>query len=298
MQLIQRIIALYTRSHIPFFSAALAYYAVFSLMPLLFFLVGVFGFFLGGNPQLKNAFLVRLIELVVLLFPTQPEIAQTLVNFLTKGAFPITLTSLVVLLWASSNFFASLVYALGIIFGRPAPQLELRTTLSNINIAFDPHPLRKWLRSQLKNLGVLRGRMLGLLAPLMLGLAIILLALVGLMLSFLLRYLPPELGILRGGLEVIVPILGAFVLFYLTYSFLPRPAPTHKASMIAAGLASLLWEGMRLGLPRLLPRTQYELLYGPIAGFLLALVGFYLTMWILLSGAALAKTLSEPKKFP
>lgn len=293
MQLIQRIIRVYTGSHIPFFSAALAYYAVFSLMPLLFLLVGVFGFVLDGNPELKNAFLVRLIELIVLLFPTQPEIAQNLVDFLTKGAFPITLTSLVVLLWASSNFFASLVYALGVIFGRSTSQLELRTTLNQISIAFDPHPLRKWLRQSLQHLGVLRGRLLGLLAPLMLGFGLILLSLLGLMLSFVLRYLPPELGVLRGGLEFAIPILGAFILFFLTYSLLPRPAPRRSAALISAAVAAIVWEGMRLGLPRLLPRTQYELLYGPIAGFLLALIGFYLTMWILLSGAAVAKSLSD-----
>ncbi|RIH76618.1 YhjD/YihY/BrkB family envelope integrity protein [Meiothermus hypogaeus] len=131
---------LYTRSHIPFFSAALAYYALFSLMPLLILLAGIFGFVLSGNEDLRNAVLVRLVELVVLLFPTQPDLAQTLVNFLTRGAFPLTFASLLILLWASSNFFAALAYALGIIFGglsrssttRPGRLVRSRVRLTSL----------------------------------------------------------------------------------------------------------------------------------------------------------------------
>ncbi len=283
---------LYTRSHIPFFSAALAYYALFSLMPLLILLAGIFGFVLSGNEDLRNAVLVRLIEMVVLLFPTQPEIAQTVVNFLTRGAFPLTFASLLVLLWASSNFFAALAYALGIIFGGVS-HLEPQVASTTIHTAYEPHPLRRWLRRGLQLLGVMRGRIAGLLAPLLLGLALILLALLGLATGFLLRYLPAELGFLRGGVEVVVPILGALLLFFLTYILLPIPTPRVLAAFAAAVVAALAWEGMRLGLPLLLPRTQYELIYGPIAGFLLALAGFYLTMWILLVGAMLAKILTD-----
>ena len=138
-----RLYQLYITSHLPFFAAALAYYAVFSLMPLLFLLAGVFGFVLEGNETLRNSFLLRLIELVVLLFPTQPEIAQTLVNFLTRGAFPLTSISLIVLLWSSSNFFAALAYALGIIFGGSNPQLEQQAALNQVSAAYDPNPFRR-----------------------------------------------------------------------------------------------------------------------------------------------------------
>jgi membrane protein len=54
-----------------------------------------------------------------------------------------------------------------------------------------------------------------------------------------------------------------------------------------------VWEGVRLGIPALLPRSQYELFYGPLAGFLLAMLGFYLSMWILLVGGLLARVLED-----
>ncbi len=291
--LIEQVYQLYTRSHIPFFSAALAYYALFSLMPLLILLAGIFGFVLSGNEDLRNAVLVRLIELVVLLFPTQPDLAQTLVNFLTRGAFPLTLASLLVLLWASSNFFAALAYALGIIFGRASSPPHPANASPQTSVALEADPLRRLLQRSLALFSIMRGRIAGLLAPLLLGLALILLALLGLAMGFLLRYLPTELSFLRGGVEVVVPVLGAMLLFFLTYMLLPVPTPRVLAAFAAATLAALAWEGVRLGLPLLLPRTQYELIYGPIAGFLLALAGFYLTMWILLVGAVLAKILTD-----
>lgn len=286
--LIGQVYRLYTRSHIPFFAAALAYYALFSLMPLLILLAGIFGFVLSGNEGLRSAVLVRLIELVVLLFPTQPDLAQTMVNFLTRGAFPLTLASLLVLLWASSNFFAALAYALSIIFGGPSPRPDSPTPSPT-----STRPPERAFRRAAGLLAVLRGRIAGLLAPLLLGLALILLALLGLAMGFLLRYLPAELSFLRNGVEVVVPILGTLLLFFLTYMLLPILTPKVLAALAAATLAALAWEGVRLGLPLILPRTQYELIYGPIAGFLLALIGFYLSMWILLVGAVLAKTLTD-----
>jgi len=290
--IIAQVYQLYTRAHIPFFSAALAYYALFSLMPLLILLAGIFGLVLSGSEDLRTAVLVRLIELVVLLFPTQPDLAQTLVNFLTRGAFPLTLASLLVLLWASSNFFAALAYALSLIFGRAMPPPQPATAWPQAAPLAEPDLWRRFQRG-LALLAVMRGRIAGLLAPLLLGLALILLALFGLAMGFLLRYLPAELSFLRSGVEVVVPVLGAMLLFFLTYMLLPVPTPRVLAAFAAAILAALAWEGVRLGLPLLLPRTQYELIYGPIAGFLLALVGFYLTMWILLVGAVLAKILTD-----
>lgn len=263
MQIVQLFWRTYSQSHVPFFAAALAYYALFSLMPLLFLLAGGFGWLLRGDPALEQAARNRLAELTLLLFPTQPDLAQTLLAFLSQGAASFTLGGLLVLLWTSSNFFAALSYSLGIIFkGR--------------ELVLGPRP----------RLRGLRGRLAGLLAPLLLGVALIVLVFAGVALSFVVRYVPA----LQGGVEWGLPVLSAWALFYLVYRFLPLYPPTHLLALLAAAFAAVAWEGMRLGLPALLPRSQYEVLYGPIASFLLGMLGFYLTMWILLVGAVLAQT--------
>jgi membrane protein len=260
--LLRRLLGLYAQAHVPFFAAALAYYALLSLMPLLFLLVGVFGLLLAGNGALRGEFLEGVAALTQSLFPARPELAEDLLRFLTRSAFPLTLASGLLLLWSGSNFFAALSYALGLIFGRPPG---------------------------------LRHRLFGLLMPFLLGLGLILLALLGLGLGFFLRFLPSEWRGLLSPLEFFLPLFAAFSLFLLTYAFFGGLGRFRALLPLSAGagVATLLFEGVRLGLPRLLPRSQYELLYGPLAGFVLVLLGLYLVLWALLLGAVVARVLQE-----
>lgn len=253
---------IYQQAHIPLFAAALSYYALFSLMPLLFLLIGIFGFLLAGNAGLEHVFLSRLASLTLSLFPTQPQLAQAILHFLTRGAAPLTLGSLVVLAWSSSNFFAALAYALAIVFESPPG---------------------------------FRGRIAGLLAPAILGFGLILISLIGLGLAFLFHFLPTRFSPFEGFLERALPLLGAGGLFFLTYRWLPPHPPRTLPALVASFCATLVWEVLRRGIPQLLPRSHYEVLYGPLAGLLLGLLGFYLTMWILLSGAALAHHLDAQR---
>ncbi len=260
--MLRKAFRLYTQAHVPFFAAALAYYALLSLMPLLFLLVGVFGLFLSGNEALREGFLGGVEALAEALFPARPELAQDLLGFLTRGAFPLTLLSALFLLWSGSNFFAAMGYALGLIFGRPP--------------------------------GV-RHRLLGLLVPVLLGLGLILLSLLGLALGFILRFLPPGWRGFLGPFEVFLPLFLAFLLFLFAYAFF-RGLKGFRGLLplsVGAGVAALLFEGVRLGLPRLLPRSQYELLYGPLAGFVLALLGLYLVLWVFLLGAVVARVVED-----
>ena len=122
--------------------------------------------------------------------------------------------------------------------------------------------------------------------------------LLGLALGFLARFLPQGLQGLLGPLEELVPLSTAFLLFLLTYALLRGSGGLRTLPPLAAGagVATLLFEGIRLGLPRLLPRSQYELLYGPLAGFVLALLGLYLILLALLVGAVAARVLEEARE--
>jgi membrane protein len=253
--LLRDLLRLYREAHVPFFAAALAYYALLSLTPLLLFLAGLFGLLLKGNPALQAEVFQSLSELTLALLPARPELAGETLAFLTRSAFPLTLGS-GLLLWAGSNFFAALSYALGLIFG---------TSFG------------------------LRHRLLGLLMPPLLALSLILLSLFGLFLGFLLRYVPLE----GRALQALLPLFSAFLLFLLTYALFRglRGFGDLLPLSAGAGVATLLSEGVRLLLPRLLPRSQYELLYGPLAGFVLALLGLYLVLYALLLGAVVARAL-------
>ena len=223
--MLRRFYRLYQEAHVPFFAAALAYYALLSLMPLLFLLVGLFGFLLSGNPALRTEVFQALTELTLALFPARPEMAQSLLDFLTRGAFPLTLGSGLLLLWSGSNFFAALSYALGLIFGRPP--------------------------------GV-RSRLLALVTPFLLGLGLILLALLGLALAFLVGLLQDLLGFGLLGLHAVGLLLAAYA-YYGAARYLDLRSPA--GALAAFALAFLgKWFGyflvaywLRLDLPALFP---------------------------------------------
>ena len=93
----------------------------------------------------------------------------------------------------------------------------------------------------------------------------------------------------------IATVLPVILLFLFTYAFFRGlKGFRHLVPLsVGAGVAALLFEGVRLGLPKLLPRSQYELLYGPLAGFVLALLGLYLVLWVFLLGAVVARAMED-----
>jgi len=252
---LKRLVRVYTQAHVPFFAASLAYYALFSLLPLLLLLVGVFGLVLESRPDLEQAFMLQVEHLAQNLFPTSESVGQTVAEALRRGAASATMTSVLVLAWTASNFFSALSYALSLIFGGRGPG---------------------W-----------RGRLLGLVAPLLVGLSLLLFSLGSLAITMVLPYLPdgPWRGVVAGSL----PWFATLLAFFVIYRFLPYPPPGTLSSLAAAFLASSVWTGLSRLLPHVISRTRYESIYGPLAGFLLALFGFYMAMWILLGGAAVLR---------
>ncbi|HGY08659.1 MAG TPA: YihY/virulence factor BrkB family protein [Oceanithermus profundus] len=252
---LERLVRVYTQAHVPFFAASLAYYALFSLLPLLLLIVGVFGLMLESRPDLEQAFMLQIEHLAQNLFPASATVGASVTEALRKGAASATLTSVLILGWTASNFFAALSYALSLIFGGRGPG---------------------W-----------RGRLLGLAAPLLLGLGLLLFSLASLALAVVLPYLPD--GPWRGFVVGSLPWLATLLAFFVIYRFLPYPPPGALSALGAAFLASSVWTALSRLLPGLISRTRYESVYGPLAGFLLALFGFYLAMWILLGGAAVLR---------
>ena len=245
-----RVQRLYLTAHIPVSTAALAYYGLFSLLPLFLLLLGMTGFFLKGSPDLY-AFVQEEIETIALsLFPMAADVGRQLLDFLTAQALSFTLTSMFFLFWSSSNFFAVLSYSLTLIFGG------------------DPYTFK--------------GRILALLIPFFGGMALIVLALLNLLAGMVLRYLPFSLPTFFGTMISRVLLVGV-ILFALR--ILPKEPPQFWPTCLASLGITLSWICLARFLPLLLPKTSYELIYGPFAGFALILFGFYLAMWFLLLGA-------------
>ena len=123
------IVQLYKRfdaSRLPLLAAALAYYAAFSLGPLLLLLAGWLGVFIRSRPELLTQYSAAVADLVSQLLPLRDDadalVAQSfnvILDQLGQGALLRTLISFLILVWASTNFFTSLQLALEVIFDVP-----------------------------------------------------------------------------------------------------------------------------------------------------------------------------------
>ena len=250
---IRRTYQTYSEGHVGLSAAALAYYGIFSLVPLFLLLAGISGFILQSNPELSGQVIEILQSLVVSLFPAGGELASDMVEFLTRGAVSLTIGSVIFLSWAASNFFVALSFAIAEIF-------KCQATF--------------W-----------RSRLAGLLLPLIGGLGLIVISILNLGFGFVLRYIPE--GPWESWLSGIVPIAVITAVMFSIYRFMPQVSPGNLPAALAALGVAIGFDLLRRLLPIFIPRSSYEAIYGPLAGLALILLGFYIAMSILLVGAVI-----------
>lgn len=253
LKFIRRTYQTYSDGHVGLSAAALAYYGIFSLIPLFLLLAGISGFILQNNPELTQEVVEVLQSLVISLFPTGGELASNMVSFLTRGAVSLTVGSVIFLSWAASNFFVALSFAMSAIFKSEA---------------------NFW-----------RGRLAGLLMPLVGGLGLILVSILNIGFGFLLRYVPE--GPWQSWASNVVPLIVITAVMFAIYRYLPQVSPGKVPAALAALGVAIGFDLLRRLLPIFIPRSSYEAIYGPLAGLALILLGFYIAMSILLVGAVI-----------
>ena len=269
---LQLFVERFNAARVPILAASLAYYATLSLFPLLLLAFAGFGFALSRYPNLKDEIL-RFMSLAVeqafpsaaaLLEETLSGLQRDLLERFQASAGITGLIGIGSLIWAASGFFAALQVALSLAI----PGTRTRSVVMQRGIA-----------------------MLSLftLAPLML-----ILMLVGTLVSSLSSL--PFLTLLQSYASSGLAVLGAFILFSLSYHYLPAHTPSWRASVLAALPTALVWQVARLSLGLLTPLSGFQATYGILAGFLLLLVWLYLSMQIFLIGGVLVSLLEEQRQ--
>ena len=260
----RRVLRAYARVPVGLYAAALSYYALLGIFPLLLLLVGVAGIVLARSPGLYAGFEAEVRELVTRLFPAAEDAAREILGALTSGAASFTLGSAVLLFWTSSHFFTALSTVLSEVFGtRPRP----------------------W-----------QTRFLGLLGPVMLGLALMLASVLSLVLGLLVGLLPE--GPWRTLASPAATYAASVLVLFFIYRFLPSPPPPSAPALLFAVLGALGWSAVVYGVGHFMPLKRYALVYGPLAGPALLLLGFYLLMWVLIAGAVALAALQRSGEPP
>jgi membrane protein len=276
------------RLPLPMLAASLAYYAAFSLGPLLLIVAGTLGFILRNRPDLTSEYRTVLIDLLAQVMPLQENSAElaerafdTLVTLLQQGALLNGIISLVFLIWVSSNFFASLQLALEIIF-------EAR-----------------------EQRGFWRKRVVALVSIGAVGLVIAFEVVGGLLITSVSELLEQlQMGFASIGVPLMVPDMGwglrlisqvsRFVLAAITFTLSFRYLPRRSSSWIGS-LSGGLFSVVALIVARQLlflffNIERFNLIYGIVTRLLAILLWLYLSLMLFLIGALITAHISQQRQ--
>jgi len=244
-------------------AASFAYYAFFSLFPLILLLVVVGTFFVPDRLQAARDVVQQVQAYVPLQAKDKAVLVETVDRAIQNG-WRAGILGILALIWSGLRFFQALVIGVNRAWG-----------FKDYN----------WWKLPLKNLfmiGILiSALMLGLVAPLIFN---------RLRTMFYL-----DLNLIVGLLPIILPPAILFYGLLMFYKFAPRRSARFSQVWIAALLATLLLElGQNVFAWYLGAFTSFDALYGVFGTIMGLLLWIYFSGVILLLGGCIAATLHRP----
>jgi membrane protein len=247
--------------HAPEAAASLAYYAVFTLFPLLLLLVAFGSLFLRSDVVME-----AVTEWVGRIFPVGRDLISESIAELVRQRTSVGIIGLIALLWSASSFFAVLVL--------------------QINRAFPGSRAGNILRYRLLGLLIVFIVLVVFVASLVAG------SVTGVIRSSAeLLHVPAELP-LRLGTPLVLWFL-TFLVFAALYHWVPTRRAAWRATLAGAFVAATAWQIGATIFSYVVSHglLRYELVYGTLAAFVALLFWIYLSCWIILFGAHLAGAL-------
>jgi membrane protein len=248
-------------------AAAMAYYAIFSLFPLLLFLVA------AGSAILERQHIFnQVISLITEAIPVSQQLIENNVQQVLNNRGTVGVVSLAGALWSGSSIFSNLTRAVN----------------------------RAWPSAAPRNL--LERRLVGLLMVGVFGVLLIASLLTRTLAGLLPRLHIPLWNSLTAydsflwtSLSALLPWLLSLLLFVALYRWLPHTPVPWKAALITAVTVALGWEAVSRGFAWYLHSglASYELVYGSLGAVIALLFWAYLSSWLVLFGAHLAAALGK-----
>jgi membrane protein len=250
-------------------AAGMAYYALFSLFPLLLVLISIGAFVLD-----RKLVQERLLAYVTESLPVSQQLVRDNIERVINLRGAVGLVGLIGLLWSASGFFNSLVY--------------------NVNRAWPDADARGFLERRLVALGIV----VSLAVLLILALAATTLV------ELLPRFKVPlagEVSIYEASywsvISIALPLFIKFVLFLAIYRWLPNAQVGWRAALVGATVATLGWQlvtnifnwYVSSGL------SNYRLVYGSLGAIVALMFWIYLSGWIALFGAHLTAAIGRAR---
>jgi YihY family inner membrane protein len=245
-------------------AASFAYYAFFSLFPLILLLVVVGTFFVPDRLQAARQVVQQVEEYVPLQTKDKAVLVDTIDHAIENG-WRAGIFGVLALVWSALRFFQALVIGVNRAWG-----------FKDYN----------WWRLPLKNLfmiGILISALvLGLLAPLLF--------------NHLKTIFYLDINLLVGMLPTILPPAILFYGLLMFYKFAPRRSARFSQVWIAAVLATLFLElGQNIFEWYVGAFTSFNALYGVFGTIMGLLLWIYFSGVILLLGGCIAATIHGPR---
>lgn len=239
----------------PHLAAGLAYYALFSIFPLLLGLMTVIGFAFHSSEAMVQG---QMLRVAGALAPASEGFLAANLNAIASAGQGLGVLSVAGLIWSGSSLFDA--------------------TQRAINVAWGVERNRSFLGQRLVAFA-----MMGLLIVVQGGF------LVGAAAMRALAEVEPLSGTiaaiaLSAGWQV-APVTSDFVLFALVYRYVPNTAVRWVQVWFGAGLAAVLFEASKgLFLWYVPNQAAYAVVYGPLASVIASLFWCYLAAAIMLLG--------------
>ena len=245
-------------------TAAIAYFALFSIFPLALLSISIASFYFG--PLMDQQFIVQKLEFIA---PALGQLLGKNLGEIIRARGPVSVIAFVGLIWSASTIFYTLTQTLNGIWGNKRRR-----------------PV--WKRRGLAILFVLA----------FVGPALFLASFAGSLIANLRTWLPNQIIPLGGALSFAVAILLDVILFMVLYIMLPHGTSTWREILPGAMGAGLLWELAKKAF--LFFVSTYisisNLVYGSVAAIIAFLVWAYVSGLIFLFGAFLSVSYYQQKQ--
>jgi membrane protein len=249
-------------------SAALAYYAMFSMFPLLLLLVSLLGFLLEAGVPLAMDAQTAVLQGLEQTLPQATDLVEGIIKTTRSARGGTGLVGLIVLAWSASNMFTHTRLALNAIWDTGLPQ-----------------GLGDVLRLRLTALGMVAGT----------GLLLFVFTIANTSLDVIARFatrLPWSDTLWPLALPVILSSM-TVLLFGLLYRFTPRTPLSWAQVWPGAIVGGVGWEVFKkVFVWYATSAANWQALYGPIAGVIALLLWLYLSAQVFLFGAEFAAAYS------
>jgi len=263
--LIRRTVQRYSADNCSHMAAAISYYVLFSIVPLLIFLVSIFGFVVRDDDIRQEV-----IDRVVNATPLEKEEGENLVRDTVKGVSRVSgaLSTIAALgmMWSASAMVGAVRRALNVVWGGGGRRPPVQEKLIDLALVLGIGLLLGASIAGTTALHIVRQLSNDALGPLSTGT------------SFFWSVLP-----------LVLPGLLTFAVFLLLYRYVPNGGPSIRTVWPGAVLATILFELLKNGFATYTAHfNNYDLVYGSLGAIMLFLLWTYLASSVLLLGAELA----------